>query len=48
MVPEPDKECEEPGDIVLLLEIITNSIYRQVFYRFGHARFLIHKLKRFG
>ena len=27
MDPKPDKECEKRGDIVLLSEIIANSIY---------------------
>jgi hypothetical protein len=30
MDPKPDKECEKRGDIVLLSEIIANSIYWQV------------------
>ncbi len=29
MDPKPDKECEKYGDIALLSEIITNSIYWQ-------------------
>jgi hypothetical protein len=30
MSPKPDKECEERGDIILVSEIIKNSIYWQV------------------
>jgi hypothetical protein len=30
MSPKPDKECEERGDIILVFEIIKNSIYWQV------------------
>jgi len=34
MDPKPDKECEKRGDIVLLPEIIANSIYWQAVMRF--------------
>ncbi len=34
MDPKPDKECEKHGDIVLLSEIIANSIYWQDKFNF--------------
>jgi hypothetical protein len=36
MDPNPDKECENRGDIVLLSEIIADSIYWQAL----HAKIL--------
>jgi hypothetical protein len=35
----PDKECEERGDIILLSIIITNSIYWQEMSGFDSVKF---------
>jgi len=39
MEPKPDKGCEECGDIVLLSEIMSNSMYRQEIERWDSVEF---------
>jgi len=41
MDPKPDKECENRGDIVLLSEIISNSIYWQEIEKICNSNFSV-------